>query len=129
NYLLSVHLQATDNNAPQIRTMYDKAMATLAQDAYFADTLTSGATSVALATQYGHHDNRFNATSMTFSGNDDFVREYHQLLFGILGELDPQDPDAQAYKDYYENVTVENTAIALTGMHITRAPVANFNPL
>ena len=128
NYLMSTHLSATGNNIPQVRTMYDEAMATLAIDAYLADTLTSGATSAAIATQYGHRSNTFNSSNMTFSGNDDFAREYHQLFFGILGELPPGDPNAQAYKDYYEDVTVENTAIALTGMQIDRFPVASFSP-
>ena len=99
-----------------IRSMYDAIMADLANGKPFEEVLARGATSAAVAMQYGHQYNTFNNTSSTFRGNDDFAREFHQLFFRILGE------DYSA--DYHENTTIEHTAWALTGMNIDRDPTA-----
>lgn len=118
NYHMSVHMQAVGNNPAIIRKLYDDVMRLLSLDAegddtnYFANILSEGAKSPAIAVQYGHRLNRYNGTN--FSGNDDFAREYHQLFFGILG-----DGNAQQKSDY-ENITVENTAKMLTGMSVDK---------
>ena len=99
-----------------IRSMYDDIMTDLAQGKPFEQVLARGASSAAVAMQYGHQYNRFNNTSSVFRGNDDFAREFHQLFFRILGE------DYTA--DYHENTTIEHTAWTLTGMGIDRSPTA-----
>ncbi|MGB5706055.1 MAG: hypothetical protein WBM41_04440, partial [Arenicellales bacterium] len=59
------------------------------------------------------YNNTFNQSNGTFSGNDDFAREIHQLFFGILGDLDPE-----GGLDHHENVTIPQTARALTDMNL-----------
>ncbi len=130
NYLMSIHLSPLGGNVIMIRTMYDDVMRALANNQPFAEILTIGATSAGIARQYGHRSNRFNNTTGVLSGNDDFAREYHQLFFAILGQCVPASPqpcDPVLYDDYYEDITVENTAKALTGMRILYGDVYGMN--
>lgn len=110
NYRMAVHLRNV--NPPLIRDFYDSIMDALEIGDPFQEILAIGATSAAVAMQYGHRNNRYINTNGKFYGNDDFAREYHQLFFGILGL--GEDPD------YHENVTIEHTAWALTGMQLDK---------
>jgi len=110
NYHMAVSTRAV--RAPLIRRLYDDVMSDLASGAPFQNVLARGATSAAVAMQYGHRNNTYNNTNLTFRGNDDFAREYHQLFFRVLGEDYSQ--------DYHENTTIEHTAWLLTGMNIDR---------
>lgn len=123
NYHMAIHMNALDGNAPLLRTLYDESMALLGQGASFDQVLALGASSAAIAMQYGHMNNRYEMATGSFYGNDDFAREFHQLFFGILGVDPTQSVDADAFKAYYENITIENTAKALTGMQLTYAPI------
>jgi hypothetical protein len=108
NYHMSVNLR--DVSAPLIRDHFDSAMDSLEEGLPFDVVLAMGASSAAAAREYGHQNNRYNNGRKTFTGNDDFAREFHQLFFLILGaEEDP---------DYHENVTIEHTAWMLTGMQL-----------
>jgi len=114
NYHMAVSVHKV--RPPLIRKLYDDVLNDLAAAEPFHNVLARGATSAAVARQYGHQFNVYNNTSSIFRGNDDFAREYHQLFFRILGE----DYD----QDYHENTTIEHTAWALTGMNIDRDPLA-----
>lgn len=114
NYRMSVSLRNVDPTL--IASFYDAALDALAQGASFDEVLALGASEAALARQYGHQTNTYNNNTGLFRGNDDFAREFHQLFFGINGEGE----DA----DFHENVTIENTALLLTGMQIDRDPLA-----
>lgn len=117
-FLTNYHMAVSTHKviAPLIRRLYDDAMNDLAAGQPFQNVLARGATSAAVAIQYGHYNNTYNNTSSTFRGNDDFAREYHQLFFRILGEDFTQ--------DYHENTTIEHTAWALTGMNVDRDSAA-----
>lgn len=131
NYIMSAHLGAIGGNVHMYRTFYDDSMQLLSLGASFDRILAAGGSSATIAQQYGHKNNTYSASTGRFSGNDDFAREFHQLFFGITGEPVATDVDTTAYKNYYEAVTVENTAKALTGMQIAflpvQAPRANFS--
>ncbi len=114
NYLMAVN--TTKVRPPLIRGLYDQLMQSLANDAPFQDILAEGASSAAIAMQYGHNSNTFDNATGSFKGNDDFAREFHQLFFRINGR--------DFTTDYHENTTIENTARALTGMQIDRDPQA-----
>jgi hypothetical protein len=114
NYHMAVSTHAV--RPPLIRRLYDDVLNDLSAGAAFQDVLARGATSAAVAMQYGHHNNTYNNGTSTFRGNDDFAREYHQLFFRVLG----RDYD----QDYHENTTIEHTAWALTGMGIDRDAAA-----
>lgn len=114
NYQMAVNLR--DTEPPLVREHYDSALNALANQAPFYDVLAVGATSAAVAREYGHRSNIYNNVTGVFRGNDDFAREFHQLFFLING--DTEDPD------YHENTTIENTAWALTGMQIDKVPNA-----
>ena len=92
---------------------YDDMMRALAADQPYRDILSIAALSAAVARQYGHFENRY--INGMCRCNEDFAREYHQLLFGILGDYD---------SFYHETVTVKNTAAALTDMRLDYDPVA-----
>ncbi|MFV1997277.1 MAG: hypothetical protein ACC641_04615 [Acidiferrobacterales bacterium] len=110
NYHMAVSTRAV--RAPLVRRLYDDVMDDLALGVPFQNVLARGATSAAVAMQYGHRNNTYDNTNLTFRGNDDFAREYHQLFFRVLGEDYTQ--------DYHENTTIEHTAWVLTGMDIDR---------
>ncbi len=108
---LSVHKM----RAGLMRGFYDNTVISLSQGKNFFDLLGEGATSAAVARAYGHQYNSYNNKSLKFRGNDDFAREFYQLFFRIKGV----DEDM----DYHENITIEHTAWALTGMKIDYDPV------
>ena len=116
-FLTNYHMAVSPNNVrPHLmRKLYDSSIDKLNERAGYHAVLALGATSAAVAHQYGHNFNIYNNQFTFFRGNDDFAREYHQLFFRILGEDNP---------DYHENVTIENTAKALTGMSLDRLPNA-----
>ena len=113
-FLTNYHMAVSTHKVrtPIVRSMYDDVMAALERGEPFQNVLAIGATSAAVAMQYGHQHNTYNNSSSAFRGNDDFAREYHQLFFRILGEDYTQ--------DYHENTTIEHTAWMLTGMQIDR---------
>ncbi|MDH5179670.1 MAG: hypothetical protein OEZ39_18105 [Gammaproteobacteria bacterium] len=115
-FLTNYHMAVSFHKVrPQlIRSMYDKILDALEAGEPFENVLAIGATSPAVAMQYGHMYNSYNNTALRFYGNDDFAREFHQLFFRILG--------ADFSQDYHENTTIEHTAWALTGMRIDRDP-------
>jgi hypothetical protein len=98
----------------QVFRYYDTIMNTLAQGDSYEKVLNKAALSAAIATQYNHRENRFE--DGVFRGNEDFAREYHQLFFGILGSGD---------SDVHENVTIRNTAKALTDIRVERMEVSS----
>ncbi len=114
NYQMAVNLH--DTEPPLIREHYDTALDTLGGGAPFHEVLGLGATSAAVAREYGHRSNTYNNNTGVFRGNDDFAREFHQLFFRINGDI--EDPD------YHENTTIEHTAGALTGMQLDKSPNA-----
>lgn len=91
----------------QLNGYYDSLMEALEDDKPYQDVMAIAATSSAIATQYGHAQNRFR-NGECFC-NEDFAREYYQLFFGVLGEYDP---------DYHEIVTIKSTSRAFTGISI-----------
>ena len=112
NYHMAVDGQGTGDGL--LREHYDSAMDALEAQEPFHKVLAIGATSAAVAQRYGHATNRYLNDKNLFLGNDDFAREFHQLFFRIVG--DTEDPD------YHESTTIENTALALTGMAVDRDP-------
>lgn len=81
-FLTNYHMAVSTHKviAPLIRRLYDDAMNDLAAGQPFQNVLARGATSAAVAIQYGHLYNAYNNTTSTFRGNDDFAREFHQLF-------------------------------------------------
>jgi hypothetical protein len=108
NYLMATSETRTRLNL--IRDHYDATMALLAKGRPFWEVLAAGAASAAVAMEYGHQKASYDNVSKTFSGSDDFAREYFQLFFKIDGTSDGA--------DYHEEVTIENTALLLTGFGI-----------
>ncbi len=107
NYHMAVNLKSSVN-AQQMLTYYDDVVKSLGNTKRaYHKTLTTAATSAAVAEQYGHRKNVYKNDECLC--NEDFAREYFQLFFGILGEEDP---------DYHEEITIKNTAKALTDMKI-----------
>ena len=107
NYHAAIHIQ---NAGPSlIRSYYDDVVASLSGGDSFVDLMTMAASHAALARAYGHTSNRFDR-NREFIGNDDFAREYFQLLFGIQGTSEDE--------SYHENVSIEHNAWLLTGMLI-----------
>jgi len=120
NYHASIHIQ---NSGPiLIRSYYDDVVQALAAGDNFVDLMTLSATHASLAYAYGHMGNHFNLQG-EFQGNDDFAREYFQLLFGIEGTTEDE--------NYHENITIEHNAWLLTGMALDAEPYAwgSNNPL
>ncbi|MCO4780909.1 MAG: DUF1800 family protein [Candidatus Cloacimonetes bacterium] len=121
NYHMAVN-QNVGVSTKQLISYYDDVMVQHQAAQPYQDVLGHMAASPAIAVQYNHRRNRFNGT---FSGNEDFAREFHQLFFGILGKEDQQFatyPSYPSYQDdyqkYHENVTIRNTARALTDMEV-----------
>ena len=107
NYHMAISISKTRPGL--MRDFYDRTIVALQQGYDFIDVLAGGAMTAAVATAYGHQFNFYiNEPLNLFIGNDDFAREFHQLYFRIQGKTEDQ--------NYHENVTIENTAHALTGM-------------
>lgn len=107
NYLMA--LPSGDVHSFLLRSYYDDLLSALEEGEEFTDVQALAAMSGGLAFHYGHYQNVY---TNRFHGNDDFAREFHQLVFGIQGDTE----DA----DYHENTTIEHTAWLLTGMRLDR---------
>lgn len=114
NYHMAVNL--SDTEAPLVMDLYDRSLELLREGEPFNRVLAMGASSAAVAREYGHRNNRYVNRTGRFIGNDDFARELHQLFFRING--DTEDPD------YHENTTIEHTSWVLTGMQLDKDPDA-----
>lgn len=108
NYHLAVNLAKAAVTRNQVAIMYDEIMDAHERNLPYQEVLATAAKSAAVAAQYGHFRNSWVADECQC--NEDFAREWHQLYFGIFGEDDP---------DYHENISIPNTAKALTGMPLT----------
>lgn len=104
NYHMAVNMNAGIYPYSIIKH-YDSIMKKHEEGVNYEDVIAQGSKNSAVAYQYGHNRNVFKNGS--FSGNEDFARELHQLFFGILGEYNPSE---------HEFYTVRNTARALTGI-------------
>ena len=112
NYHASIHVQNT--GVGLIRDYYDDTVQALMESSNFEDLMFQAAINGAVALAYGHFASYVHPITGEFFGNDDFAREYFQLLFGIAGTL--EDPE------YHEGVTIENNAKLLTGMMLDVEP-------
>jgi len=112
NYHASIHVQ--NAGVGLIRDYYDDTVNALMESSNFQHLMYQAATSGAVALAYGHFTSYVNPFTGEFFGNDDFAREYFQLLFGIEGTM--EDPE------YHEGVTIENNAKLLTGMMLDVDP-------
>ncbi|MCJ8347803.1 DUF1800 family protein, partial [bacterium] len=123
NYHMAVN-QNVGVSTKQLVAYYDDVMTQHRASQPYQDILGHAAASPAIAVQYNHRNNRF---SGTFRGNEDFAREFHQLFFGVLGRQDSKFTSYPSYNSfqgdylkYHENVTIRNTARALTDMVVDR---------
>lgn len=114
NYHMATNLETTVTPR-QMARYYDTIMNALADGLPYQRVIALAARSAAVAEQYQHLHNAWDPATNTFHGNEDFAREIHQLFFGILGEADPMG------QIHHEEVTIKNTALALTDMPV---PVA-----
>lgn len=116
-YLTNYHAAiSVQNTQPTLmRSYYDDTVEALGRGADFVTLMTQAASHAAVARAYGHDGSYFDRQGR-FNGNDDFAREYFQLLFGIQGA--DEDPL------YHENVTIEHNAWLLTGMALDAVPNA-----
>jgi hypothetical protein len=106
NYHASIHIQNTGPSL--IRDYYDDTVKALNNGDDFIGLMFQAAKNGALSFAYGHASNFVHPVTGEFSGNDDFAREYFQLLFGIEGTSEDT--------EYHEGVSIENNARLLTGM-------------
>ena len=111
NYHMAVNLD-TEINHHQMARYYDDILEALEAGKPYQDVIAVAASSAAVATQYGHRFNEWNNVTKECDCNEDFARELHQLFFGILGKSDPLGVDN------HENMTIKNTAKALTDMRV-----------
>ncbi len=112
NYHASIHIQ--NAGVGLIRDYYDDTVEALMNSSDFVELMYQAAINGAVALAYGHFASYVHPNTGEFFGNDDFAREYFQLLFGIQGTTE----DA----DYHEGVTIENNAKLLTGMYLDAEP-------
>jgi hypothetical protein len=106
NYHASIHIQNAGTGL--IRDYYNDTLTALNAGEDFVGLMFNAARNGALAFAYGHAANFVHPQTGAFSGNDDFAREYFQLLFGIEGTTEDS--------EYHEGVSIENNARLLTGM-------------
>lgn len=110
NYHLTTNLDAEVGvNNYQIARLYDDVLNDLSANKSYQEVISTASLSAAVATQFNHRRNVYDNVSMVFRGNEDFAREYYQIFFGILGNYNVP---------YHEEITIKNTAIALTDMPI-----------
>jgi len=112
NYHASIHVQ--NAGVGLIRDYYDDTVKALLKSSNFEDLMYQAAVNGAVALAYGHFSSYVHPVTHEFFGNDDFAREYFQLLFGIEGTL--EDPE------YHEGITIKNNARLLTGMMLDMEP-------
>jgi hypothetical protein len=112
-YLTNYHaaISAHKVRAGLMSDYYDLVIDELVTSGDFIDVTTAAASSAAVARAYGHQYNRIRSDG-SFSGNDDFAREYFQLFYRILGTT--EDPV------YHEDTTIEHNAWLLTGMNLDK---------
>lgn len=108
NYHMATNLSA-GVNPYQMARYYDSITYQLSAGNPYHVVLGTAAKSAAIATQYKHRRNRFVRGECRC--NEDFAREFYQLLFGILGAYWPQ---------YHETITIKNMAKALTDMKVLK---------
>jgi hypothetical protein len=106
NYHASIHIQ--NAGVGLIHDYYDDTIRALSSGEDFTGLMFRAASNGAVAIAYGHASNYVHPFTGEFFGNDDFAREYFQLLFGIEGTTEQM--------EYHEGVTIENNAKLLTGM-------------
>ena len=111
NYHMAVNLN-TALNHHQLAKYYDDILEALERGEPYQQVIATAAASAAVAMQYGHRYNKWDNTNQQCDCNEDFAREIHQLFFGILGNADPLGIDN------HENMTIKNTAKALTDMRV-----------
>jgi hypothetical protein len=113
-YLTNYHasISAHKTRAGLIRAYHDDIMQALTGGADFVEVMRIAASHAAVARAYGHQYSRYYNGSETFSGTDDFGREFHQLFFRIQGETEDM--------DYHEDTTIEHTAWMLSGMNLEK---------
>ena len=111
-YLTNYHASITvhKTRAALIRDYYDRTVEALASGADFVEVMRIAASHAALARAYGHQYSTYNNNNDTFSGTDDFGREFHQLVFRIQGTTEDE--------TYHEDTTIEHTAWMLSGMNL-----------
>ena len=107
NYHLATNLD-TSVTRPQIARYYDIIMQAHEAGLPYHEVMGVAAKSAAVAMQYGHRFNEWNANSGECECNDDFAREIHQLFYGIFGEGVP----------FHEDLTIPETAKMLTDMPV-----------
>lgn len=107
NYHLAVNLDAQVER-DQIVLYYDSIMQAHEQGLPYKDVMGTAAKTAAIAMQYGHRRNIWDADEQRCYCNDDFAREIHQLFYGIFGTSDP----------HHEDGTIRETAKMLTGMEV-----------
>ncbi|MDP6946764.1 MAG: hypothetical protein QF464_21620, partial [Myxococcota bacterium] len=113
NYHMATSVSAGVQPWPMLRH-YDNIMNALEADRPYHEVLAQGALNSAVAYQYGHNFNQWDSAKNEFIGNEDFAREFHQLFFGILGDVNF---GGEAYHQNHEFISIKNTAIALTGLN------------
>jgi hypothetical protein len=107
NYHLAVNLDASVSRR-QMARYYDEIMAAHESGIPYHEVMGVAAKTAAVAMQYGHRYNTWNAGTGECECNDDFAREIHQLYYGIFGAGDPN----------HEDVTIPETAKLLTDMQV-----------
>ncbi|MFC4161449.1 DUF1800 family protein [Chitinimonas lacunae] len=122
NYHLAINEDVGVSRLQAVRH-YDTILQSMMAGDSYQTTLAKAAQTAAIANQYKHFRNVWEIKKGvgTFSGNEDFAREFNQLFFGILGTREPADaqprPGAAPGEDsYHEVVTVKGTAKVLTDM-------------
>ncbi len=111
NYHMATNLN-TEVNRHQMARYYDDILQAHENDRPYEEVIGVAALSAAVATQYEHRHNYWDPVNNEFHGNEDFAREIHQLFFGIRGDQDPLGVD------HHEEVTIKETAKALTDMRV-----------
>lgn len=115
NFHLAVNRDAGVSDA-QVARYYDVIMQAHEDDLPYYQVLGEAAKSAAVAVQYGHQFNQWDAASGECLCNDDFAREIHQLFYGIFGVDDPTN---------HEQVTIPETGKLLTDMSLLNANSAD----
>lgn len=100
---------STQTSSWQVIRGYDDVMADLTANRPYEDVIATASLTAAVTRQYSTQYNRYYDKCYC---NEDFAREFHQLGFGILGVDEPT---------YHEQVSIKNTAAALTGIFLTSA--------
>ena len=120
NYHAAIRVKDGFVNVGLMRDYYDELLNSLVSGDNFTETMLVAATSAAVAMHYGHRDNAYDNLNGVFKGNDDFAREFFQLLFSIDGLNEGLTIEGD---NYHEAVSIENNAELLTGMNLDKDPL------